>query len=407
MNRGDNMLAVVLSGGGSKGAYQIGVWKALRKLHIKYDIVTGTSIGALNAALMTQKDYYRALWIWNNLDFNIVLDEKIDFDYKTKEGKIKLYKMYAKGILNGGMNISKLEKTVDKAIDTKKIYNSDINLGIITVKYPSLKHAALTKSKIPKSKLKDYLIASASCFPAFQKKQIDGENYIDGGFYDNLPINLAIEMGATKIIAVDLNEIGLKQKVKNKNIDIETITPNNDIGSFLIFDKISAKRSIKLGYNDTLKKYEKYYGNKYTFKKEKLEKFYIKYKTIYLTILEDIIISKQKATYSKLLSIAAYKRLLTGKNEKTIKKEFLKIIENLGTNLEIDETNVYSIKEYNHLILKKYKKIKLNEKIGLLSESKLKVANILNKINDKELINLAILYPKEFLQAVYVKMLLK
>ena len=45
--------AVVLSGGGSKGSYEIGVWKALRRLHIKYDIVTGTSIGALNGALMT------------------------------------------------------------------------------------------------------------------------------------------------------------------------------------------------------------------------------------------------------------------------------------------------------------------------------------------------------------------
>ena len=44
------MRAVVLSGGGSKGAYEIGVWKALRKLHISYDIVTGTSVGALNAA---------------------------------------------------------------------------------------------------------------------------------------------------------------------------------------------------------------------------------------------------------------------------------------------------------------------------------------------------------------------
>ena len=46
------MLAVVLSGGGAKGAYQIGVWRALRKLNIKYDIITGTSVGALNGAMM-------------------------------------------------------------------------------------------------------------------------------------------------------------------------------------------------------------------------------------------------------------------------------------------------------------------------------------------------------------------
>ena len=57
------MRAIVLSGGGSKGAYEIGVWKALRKLHIKYDIVTGTSVGALNAALMTQKTYHQGLYL--------------------------------------------------------------------------------------------------------------------------------------------------------------------------------------------------------------------------------------------------------------------------------------------------------------------------------------------------------
>ena len=55
------MRAVVLSGGGSKGAYEMGVWKALRKLHISYDIVTGTSVGALNAAFMVQKDYLKGL----------------------------------------------------------------------------------------------------------------------------------------------------------------------------------------------------------------------------------------------------------------------------------------------------------------------------------------------------------
>lgn len=80
--------AIVLSGGGSKGAYQIGVWRALRKLNISYDIVTGTSVGALNAALFVQQDYWRGLWLWFNMDFKVVFDEKIDADYSTKEGKM-------------------------------------------------------------------------------------------------------------------------------------------------------------------------------------------------------------------------------------------------------------------------------------------------------------------------------
>ena len=62
------MKAIVLSGGGSKGSYQIGAWKALKKLKIKYDIVTGTSVGALNGALLVQNSYYKAVKLWKNIN---------------------------------------------------------------------------------------------------------------------------------------------------------------------------------------------------------------------------------------------------------------------------------------------------------------------------------------------------
>ena len=60
-------LAIVLAGGGSRGAYQIGVWKALRELGIDYQIVTGASVGALNGAIMVQKDFDLALEMWEKL----------------------------------------------------------------------------------------------------------------------------------------------------------------------------------------------------------------------------------------------------------------------------------------------------------------------------------------------------
>ena len=206
--------AIVLSGGGSKGAYQIGVWKALKKLNITYDIVTGTSVGALNAALMVQKDYMKALWLWFNMDFNRIFETNLEADYNTEEGKNIIFHTYAQAILGGGMHIERLEHTVEKALNVKKIYKSPIDLGIVTVKVPSLKPLQLQKKDIKKEQLKDYLIASASCYPAFQKKKIGDATYIDGGLYDNLPINLAIAMGATEVIAVDLDEIGFKKKVK-------------------------------------------------------------------------------------------------------------------------------------------------------------------------------------------------
>ena len=59
--------AVVLSGGGTKGAFELGVWKALNELSIEYDIVTGTSIGSINGALMCMKDYDRCENMWKSM----------------------------------------------------------------------------------------------------------------------------------------------------------------------------------------------------------------------------------------------------------------------------------------------------------------------------------------------------
>ena len=53
--------ALVLGGGGSKGAYELGVWRALDELGISFDIVTGTSIGAMIGAMYVQKQYERCL----------------------------------------------------------------------------------------------------------------------------------------------------------------------------------------------------------------------------------------------------------------------------------------------------------------------------------------------------------
>ena len=77
--------AIVLSGGGSKGAYQIGVWKALRKLKIKYDIVTGTSIGSVNGIMMVQNEYHKASFLWKNIGFNDIFDVEFPKNAKLLE----------------------------------------------------------------------------------------------------------------------------------------------------------------------------------------------------------------------------------------------------------------------------------------------------------------------------------
>lgn len=411
------MRAIVLSGGGSKGAYQMGVWAALKKLNIHYDIVTGTSVGALNAALMVQKTFYNGLFFWYNLNSKMIFNEDLKQDYHTKEGKKEILKWYAKGALNGGIEVKGLEDTIRQVIQPKKVLKSNVDMGIVTFNIKTLKPKIVKKKDLNENNLCDYLLASASCFPAFKMKTIEEENYIDGGIYDNLPINLAIDLGATEVIAIDLKEVGFKQKVKNKNIPITYIEPRNDIGSFLIFEKNMSRRAMRLGYNDTLKVMNYLDGVKYTFKKNDLEKNYQKYKEQYQQNIKKILTSKANQTLlDSILKLTIVKRILSP-NE--MKKEYTNIIENLGEILEIEDSKIYSIAKYNKLLKEEFLKVEKDQTIEtFILQNKIKkllnqketikyIYDLLDSKNKKKLYGIILLFPKMFLEAVYLKTIIE
>ncbi len=379
------MNALVLSGGGGKGAYQIGVWKALRKLHYKIDIVTGTSVGALNAVLVTQKSYFLAPRIWNKIDFKEVFQD----DTKRVQTIKETISMYGKNIIkNKGMSTDNLEKKLEEAINKRKFYKSKIKFGLVTFNITNLKPKVLTKDKIPKDKLKDYLMASATCFPAFKMKNIDGDNYIDGGYYDVLPINLAIDMGATNIVAVDLKSVGIRRKVKNKDINITYIYPRNHIGHSLLFNKDINKKNINYGYNDTMKIFNKLDGNKYTFKKNSINKANI-------NLNEKI---KNNTIYF----------LKTKSNVKN--KNILKTLESLGKNFGIPDDKIYSIRKFNKLLKKEVKNIQEIKSLKEIHSKKdlVKYLYINMNMNKISLIKRnSFLHPKETEQAIYLYTIIK
>ena len=186
-----NKTAIVLAGGGSRGAYQIGVWKALREMGIDYQLVTGTSVGALNGVLMVQQEYDKALAVWENISSQQVLGDMLEGKEDLDDRGLR--KAFAKEALTkGGADISPLESFVASLLDEEKFWQSPVDFALVTVEYPILKPLELHKQDIPKGKLREYLLASAACFPAFQAKEIDGKKYIDGGYHDNMPVNLAL-----------------------------------------------------------------------------------------------------------------------------------------------------------------------------------------------------------------------
>lgn len=259
--------AVVLAGGGSRGAYQIGVWKAMRELGIDYQLVTGTSVGALNGALMVQKDFDRALSVWENLSFQDVVGDMLKD--QTDLSDRQLTRIFAREALEkGGADISALEHFIDSLIDEPRFRSSDVDFALVTVEYPTLKPLEMEKADIPQGMLGEYLLASAACFPAFQAKEIDGHKYIDGGYHDNMPINLAIRMGADRIVAVDLESVGISRKIKTSSQQVVIIRSLWPLGSFLKFDGALAHRNIRLGYQDALKAFGELDGQLYAFEKD-------------------------------------------------------------------------------------------------------------------------------------------
>ena len=81
------MFGLVLEGGGAKGAYQIGAWKALRELGVKIKGVAGTSVGALNGAMIVQNDFDTAYEVWHNISFGKILKVDEEIILKIKEGQ--------------------------------------------------------------------------------------------------------------------------------------------------------------------------------------------------------------------------------------------------------------------------------------------------------------------------------
>ena len=392
------MKALVLSGGGAKGSYQIGVWKALRKLNKKFDIVTGTSSGALNGALITQKSYYKALNLWKKINFEMIFGEDL-IEFKNN---IELYKHYGKNFLkNGGMNVEKLELLLNNNLNKNKFYHSKINYGLVTYNLSLKKPVQLQKKDIPQDKITDYLMASATCYPAFQKKEIEGHHYIDGGYYDNLPINLAIKMGANEIIAVDLRAPGLKKDPKRKNVKITMIKPNNKLTSFLDFTNEGSKKNIKFGYNDTMKIFNKLEGKKFTFKKGTLQKNQYLYQDTYEHILKKILNSKKlMKEYKRIMKIAKI-------NTKHLKKEaFNNIMENTGKSFNLDETKIYTHKTFNKQLKKEVIKIlkskNNNNSILNIKKSEIELFIKLKNNEYEDIRKTAILNLPELLRAIYL-----
>ena len=283
--------ALVLGGGGAKGAYEVGAIAALDELGIKAGSVFGTSVGALHAAMYAQGSMDAAAALWDNIRLSDVVSEEslaiADDAENIFDHPEKLLEFITRYAQKKGVDVSPLMDILHKLIDEDKIRRSGVHLGIVTTRFPSLAMVEKRLEEMETGSLIDWLMASASCFPIFPMKQVGGDRYIDGGFCDNTPVEMAVRSGARDIVAIDIGKHRSHTQY-DRRPNITYIRTSQPLGGLLTLDSALSAHNRILGYNDVMRAFGRMRGVSYSFDAVDAQALYARAQdyVIHLTQLE-------------------------------------------------------------------------------------------------------------------------
>lgn len=257
-------IGLVLSGGGGRGAYELGVWKALKDLDLdKYiEVFSGTSIGAFNAVLFAQDDIILAEQLW----------DEITMDKLVSLSKFELFKKgvglmigaknpnFAKKYMNQKLEEGTVSKDgaveiIDKYLKVDILKKREKICYVACTQLPEIKVKYFRLNDYDDKLAKDMILASASLPLIYDSTVVLESNYIDGGIVDNTPIQPVYGEGCSIIIVVLLNKDVKVDRSLYPNTHIIEIYPRNleetIITGTLNLDAQSKKNRIREGYNDT------------------------------------------------------------------------------------------------------------------------------------------------------------
>ncbi len=235
-------IGLVLGGGGGKGAYQIGVWKALREYKIdKYiNYLSGTSIGSLNSLLFLTGDLDNAINVWSNITRETALTKKSVKEIFFKKS------LYSR---DGFIDLA------EKNVDFDKISNSKIKSFVTATPVSKNVEGAPTNFCLngkSKSDILNYVLASSAIPVIFEPVVINGIKYRDGYMVDNNPVKVLKDQGCKLIFVVPLKEFSVANECADEDtLIIDFVSPYNDYGIIdgtLDFVSERAKMRMNHGY---------------------------------------------------------------------------------------------------------------------------------------------------------------
>lgn len=226
---------LVLCGGGAKGAYQIGAWRALREKGLdQFDAISGASVGALNAVLWAAGDYDNAYRVWSTLRFS-------DFVTPSTDGQRIASREGLRRIIREHADLA--------AVRTCPI---PIYVNILSAKTMQVEYRLL--NGLSDAEIEDLLIASSSIPAVYGKAEVDGEKYWDGGWFiggDNAPVHpLYYSEGIRDMVIIELT--GSEKVDLPPDCRALRVIPDYSLGNLLHFGQSAIAQRMEQGYRDTL-----------------------------------------------------------------------------------------------------------------------------------------------------------
>ena len=357
------------------------------------EAIVGTSIGALNGALIAMGEPEKCAKMWKTLSFENfptteIGEESIDnfdefknFPIKDPADIMEFLKQKATGFIKQRQISSEpLRQLVEEYIDEDKIRNSNINYGLVTLNVSDKTGEELYLKDIPYGKLKNYIVASAY-FPLFQLEPIDGKYYLDGGLYDNIPYTMIQRLNLTPVI-VRTNPNDLIDKFPENAI---VIAPKEKYTSAMDFNPVKSEEIMRIGYFDTYKKINGLFGDKYYIEKFDEDEAFKAIEDLFFEKIEVVDLSgfknnsKYRVLFEEIIPTVASELGLISKF--TYVDFLVSFLEREANDIKLDYLKIYSLEELVKDI--KNHNIRLDEKTIKGKKLNELVRKILDKNEDK------------------------
>ena len=349
------MKGLVLEGGGAKGSFHVGVLKALFEREYEFQGVAGTSIGAINGALVAQGDFDKLYDLWYTATPSLLFDFDENMVVRILEKNLdkSVYKYIfqtARAVMSSkGVSLDKAKELLDKLVDEKKLRDSSIDFCLVTVEQEDdWKPLELFKKDIPQGEIKDYILTSAY-LPIFNRARVGGKMFMDGGMYDNCPVNPLIHNGFDEIIAIRTGARMPSQKVIDRSVNVSYIDPSEPLGKLLDFRTDKIRYNIQLGYYDGLRFLDNLMGVRYYINRPSYKDFINFVENLnYNTFIEWARILDTKGTkqhiFSKLIETVTEELDLPWNLTK--EDVFIAMIEQFASHFGLEKFKIYSINEF-------------------------------------------------------------